>query len=82
MPQARIIDLGWAMARIELDEDKAPSLTICWPEMESETAIKPAGSVVIWSEPGLQALADTLIVWLEDFRIEKQADAEDDRNLG
>lgn len=77
MPDARMIDLGWAMARIEVEQEasgsRIPNLVICWPESETEAAVKPAGSIIIWSEAGLQQLADTLAVWLDEFRIEQQA---------
>lgn len=77
--QPRMINLGWAMARIELasgddGSGEKPLLTICWPSANSE----PAGSIEIWHEAGLEELSATLFSFLMDWRVERTGDKEGD----
>lgn len=67
MPTARMIDLGWAMGRIEVDKDGDPLLTICWPESEDNSA----GSISVWHRAGLFNLQEAIAGFLYDHELEK-----------
>jgi hypothetical protein len=67
-----MIDLGWAMARLELTaldqgEGKprllSPMLTLCWPGDEDQTS----GCIRLWDNDGLHELRSTLSEFLDEY---------------
>jgi hypothetical protein len=75
--KTRVVDLGWALARIEPTEvdgrdGMLPALTICWPEGED----KPAGSVCLYDTQGLRNLRFELTEALDEFDAEGMAPAD------
>lgn len=62
-----MIDLGWAMGRVEVDPEGDAILTICWPASDSEKA----GSVAIWHRAGLTNLQEALASFLYDWELER-----------
>lgn len=70
MPATRMIDLGWALARLEVDSDGDAMLTICWPESETDTQVRPAGSIQVWHRAGLCNLQEALSSFLYDWEME------------
>jgi hypothetical protein len=72
-----MIDLGWAMARLELNDGK-PLLTICWPATNDETA----GSLEIFDAAGLRELGLRVLDFMDQFDEETHQFEQQDASLG
>lgn len=77
MPHARMIDLGWAMGRLEMNEGK-PLLTICWPSGADD----PAGSLEIYDAAGLRELGLRVLDFMDEYDMEVHAEIQADQKLG
>lgn len=77
MPFARVVDIGWAMARIELTEGK-PLITLCWPATDDESA----GSVELFDKEGIRRFATALYNFMDELEVEDEASIADDAKLG